>query len=653
MLHAVYANRAKPISSLTRKVDMERESKRSRSDMPSKVPVDTKQQPLKAVCTVANYTNSKLAFLPHLALSISSFLDNSHKWTLESASNAGYILLLDRLLASEWPGVTKRFRHTRCLLGIQCAATMGQVDVLNWWCTKYLTDKLPMEVKRDILRAAAFHGHLHVLIGGFFHSNKSLEIIEQMDPPLICQHPEIVHWIRSHTRAARLQILLDFAIAKGDVEFVAYVYGSEQDKNSSIATEKGIRKAAETGQLDMLKWLREHGISLASHMAMHSAAKGGQLNVLKWLNENNAGIEYVQPSNEAALNGHLHIVKWMIEVYEFPNQIARSRWFSKALNSAITRGNWPMIHYLFEHQPNRFLKRGFDNAVKLGDLELVKYLHSNGFESSRDPMVEAAEHGHLDILQWLFENIPARGKSDTVMDVAAQNNHLDIVIWLHENRSEGCSERVMALAASNGHLGMVQWLDANRPEYNRSNAKSVNGDADAMDLAADGGYLEVLQFLHNQRLENCTSFAMDQALANGHLHVARWLHEQLNLPWTPSGVYLATANGHCAVLDFLVSIQPDLKCDESAAMRAASQDWFHLIEWLEQHDLDLAARVVYITEQRMVDQLRQYTDTDMMIGRVSQCNEDCSDEESDDEEDACDDEIVFTFDAYHQGSDEE
>lgn len=636
---------------------MERESKRTRSTLTSVALANTKQQALKAVCAVAINTHSKLAFLPHLVLCINSFLDNSRKWTLESASKAGHILLLDRLLASEWDGVSNTFRHTRFLLGIQSAAIAGQVNFLSWWSTRYLSDELPMELKRDILRVAAFHGHLHVLQDGFFHDDECLEMIKQMDPPLICQHPEIVYWIRNHSPVAQLRILLDFAISKGDVEFVAWVYGSERDKNSAISTEKGIRNAAEAGQLEMLRWLRKHDKALTSDMAMHSAAKAGHLDILEWLYDNNADVDYVQPNTEAALNGHLNIVKWMIEVYKFPNHIARSRWFSKALKSAITRGNWPMIHYLFEHQPKCFLKRGFDNAIKLGVLELVKYLHANGFESSRDPMVEAAEHGHLNILQYLFDNIPDKGNSDTVMDVAAQNNHLDIVKWLHENRNDGCSERAIPLAASNGHLNMVKWLDANRPEFKRHKINEINDDQStdpvyAMDLAADGGYLEVIMFLHEQRQENGTSFALDQALANGYLDVARWLHEQLDLKWTPMGVYLAAANGHCAVLDFLVSIQPDLTCDESAVMKAASQDLFHLIEWLEQHDPQLAARAVSITEQRMMERLRQYADANKMIGSISQCHEDSSGEDSDDDEDGCD-EIVAMFDPDQQGSDGE
>ncbi|KAF0692331.1 Aste57867_16588 [Aphanomyces stellatus] len=45
-----------------------------------------------------------------------------------------------------------------------------------------------------------------------------------------------------------------------------------------------------------------------------------------------------------------------------------------------------------------------------------------------------------------------------------------------------------------------------------------------MDTAAGQGHLEVVQFLHENRTEGCTTLAMDNAARRGQLHVLRYLH---------------------------------------------------------------------------------------------------------------------------------
>jgi hypothetical protein len=46
-----------------------------------------------------------------------------------------------------------------------------------------------------------------------------------------------------------------------------------------------------------------------------------------------------------------------------------------------------------------------------------------------------------------------------------------------------------------------------------------------MDSAAGHGHLEVVQWLHENRKEGCTTKAMDCAAGNVHLEVVQWLHE--------------------------------------------------------------------------------------------------------------------------------
>lgn len=63
---------------------------------------------------------------------------------------------------------------------------------------------------------------------------------------------------------------------------------------------------------------------------------------------------------------------------------------------------------------------------------------------------------------------------------------------------------------------MVQWLHENRPE---------GCTTDAIDGAASWGHLDVVKWLHEHTNEGCTAEAMNGAAEGGHLEVVNWLHE--------------------------------------------------------------------------------------------------------------------------------
>lgn len=102
-----------------------------------------------------------IASLPHVAQTVSAFVDYSHQWTLEKATKAGHLLLLDRLAAKQWSGVDYDIREARFLYNVRAAVRRGIPSVLHWWRTKYLPDG--PNVAADILRLAACKGHMNVI----------------------------------------------------------------------------------------------------------------------------------------------------------------------------------------------------------------------------------------------------------------------------------------------------------------------------------------------------------------------------------------------------------------------------------------------------------------------------------------------------------
>ena len=140
-------------------------------------------------------------------------------------------------------------------------------------------------------------------------------------------------------------------------------------------------------------------------------------------------------------------------------------------------------------------------------------LRNASLEGQNVAMDAAVKIGDLEMVKWLHSNVPNCCTVEA-MNIAAYDCHLEILKFLHENRTEGCTSNAMDYAAINGHLEVVKWLHENRTE---------GCTTYAMDLAAQYGFLEMLVWLHENRTEGCTTDAMDWAAEHGHLHIVKWI----------------------------------------------------------------------------------------------------------------------------------
>lgn len=580
---------------------MARRRKQRRLDAPAPPSSATEASGLPSVLARVSVVTSRVHLqvgsLSHAVSSISSFLDCSGKWTLETASDAGLVPLLDRLHARQWSGVSDDFRDAQFLRAIRLAATKGQLEVLAWWKTKYHPNGWSEETQEAVVRIAAFHGHLP-LLECLLKDERSLQTIVNMsrtehDQPLICQHPEIVHWVHDRSRLAKVYIWLDKSIEQGDLEFLKWVHKQRKRHRNSFG-DGCISKAAEAGHLEVLQWLNKHEDDWFSEMAMHSAAKGGHLELLKWLESVDSERpdfqgEYKLPGSEAAQNGHLDVVKWLVEECDlfFSEASTRFYWHARAMDAAIEAGDRSMLDYLSNNRPFECTTRGLTKATVRGDLEMVKWLHENGFKSTGDPKEYAAEHGHLAILQWLFEISPE--STEEVMNCAVSNNHLNVVKWLHGNQAEGCTDAAMIIATSKGYFEMVKWLRANRPEFGPAGNPDSGEQKDAIahghipataiTFAAAQGYLDILKFFLVDCNENCTTHIMDVAASSGYLDIVQWLHAHRAEGCTQNAMNFAASNGHLNVVRWLHKNRTE-GCTVEAMNEAAAHGHLHVVRWL-------------------------------------------------------------------------
>jgi ankyrin repeat protein len=63
--------------------------------------------------------------------------------------------------------------------------------------------------------------------------------------------------------------------------------------------------------------------------------------------------------------------------------------------------------------------------------------------------------------------------------------------------------------------------------------------------------LEIVEWLHKNRKEGCTTWAMDWAARNGHLEVVEFLHKNRNEGCTHYAMEWAAMNGNLEVVEYL------------------------------------------------------------------------------------------------------
>ncbi|KAJ1342656.1 hypothetical protein BSLG_002754 [Batrachochytrium salamandrivorans] len=325
--------------------------------------------------------------------------------------------------------------------------------------------------------------------------------------------------------------VIDIVASNNDLNMVKWLV----EHGSTGCSTEAIDKASEHGHLEMQHrpWTTRWG---CTQWAMIAAAKNGHLDIVKFLHANRTEGCTSKAMDCAARHGHL-------EVVQFLHTHRSEGCTSVAMDSAAAYGHFDIIQWLHLNRTEGCTWAAMDSAAASGYLEIVQFLHSSRTEGCTVAAMDtAAREGHLHVVQWLHANRP-EGCTVNAMNRAASNGHLHIVKYLHTERQEGCTVLAMDTAAARGHLEVVEWLHFNRKEGCTSNA---------MDAAATNGHLNIVQFLHTHRTEGCTVKAMDAAAREGHLSIIQWLHANRHEGCTEWAATYAALNGSLAITAWLL-----------------------------------------------------------------------------------------------------
>lgn len=184
-------------------------------------------------------------------------------------------------------------------------------------------------------------------------------------------------------------------------------------------------------------------------------ASRGNLEMIKLFHQNNLATHSRYLAEIATRNRRHAIVKYLLD-HEFTGPS-----WSAGIMEATYNNDIPMLELFLQYNTIRWSADAMDFAARLGQLNVIKFLHENRTEGcTTDAMDFAAMRGRLDIVKFLNEN-RAEGYV-YAMDRAATYGHFDIVKYLYENAGGRFANLLQTIRHLRLHgdpnIPIVDWL---------------------------------------------------------------------------------------------------------------------------------------------------------------------------------------------------
>ncbi|RLN82279.1 hypothetical protein BBJ28_00016825 [Nothophytophthora sp. Chile5] len=395
----------------------------------------------------------------------------------------------------------------------------------------------------------------------------------------------LLQYLAAHERPTTDPILrrwafndvVGYAAAKGDLETLQWLLENYQPDEFLT---KAVDEAASGGRLDVLEWMwanyRSRGYWGSTEM--RGAIRNEHSAVVAWLRD------HTVPRPESAVNlvgdavccGDLTTLPWLVERFDVNT--------NRALSVAASLGQWAMAKWIVENcELEARLEypclMNFRRAAGDGNLEFLRLatnrkLWAPDADAASWMTSSASAAGHLEVVKWLHEELDTNS-AGYGYENAAMGGHLEVLKYLHEKHFPNDSEQsLMDASARRGYIEVVQWLHANSKQECTTNA---------MDWAAQGGHLEVVQWLHEHRSEGCTSAAMHLAAVDGHMNVVKWLHSHRSEGCKEVTLGEVAKSGNLEMVQWLHDNRHEVFSCPGVMDIAAARGYLDVVKWLHEN----------------------------------------------------------------------
>ncbi|KAI9344387.1 ankyrin repeat-containing domain protein [Obelidium mucronatum] len=336
---------------------------------------------------------------------------------------------------------------------IRCASQQGHTEIVKLLLTDPRVD--PSALNNEAIRLASRYGRYETV-----ELLLSLDSKYKIDPAAANQQSirhacEVRHSLKEPNNAGRLvQLLL-----------------ADRRVDPTVNQSEAFWKAADRGNLEIVKALLEDGRVTGHFLAALAAASNGHAEVVELLmKDEQVRKEASESSNilcRAATGGHINVLGVLLG---YPIQISHAH---RALEKSAERGKLNAVEYLLSHSRLQDLDVTYStlaSAVGSGNEEMVRFLLAHPrLYVRKDAWVlsNAVYEGYLSIVKILLEDgrcNDANDNSDSVQE-AARTGSLDMLqalidglSWRNEKDKREMFERSLFDASREGHLNIVEYL---------------------------------------------------------------------------------------------------------------------------------------------------------------------------------------------------
>lgn len=194
-----------------------------------------------------------------------------------------------------------------------------------------------------------------------------------------------------------------------------------------------------------------------------------------------------------------------------------------------------------------------EEYAKTGNIDMIKWAYSCDCKLNKNVGIEAAGHGHIDILEWLLKT-----SRDFELSIrydachrAAECGQFEVVKWMKANIKNFVVRPELALnAAKGGHLDIVKWT--------MENGYNINYHIYCVQAAANNNMELLSELFYPMSPMSPTYVAMHEecmvhAANNGNMKMLVWLDEHnCHIDWEGKALRFAVVNGHLACVKWLV-----------------------------------------------------------------------------------------------------
>ena len=224
-----------------------------------------------------------------------------------------------------------------------------------------------------------------------------------------------------------------------------------------------------------------------------------------------------------------------------------------------------------QHNFHQVVRLRMEIAAKYGNLDVVMWLNETGHDCTHRAIDWAAENGHLDVIKYLLKHRSEQPLH--AVRLAMKNGHAHVFKFLLEYNSVELGHQAMDSVVELGDLDLVKWLHETYGQEVRS--------PNAMDLAAHGGRMPILVYLHELGYPATTN-AMDWGAAMNHLDVVQWLHTHRSEGCTHLAIDTAVFNNHNSMAVWLLKNRKEGFSEtalEAARLFNLDSSMFQLLSW--------------------------------------------------------------------------